>query len=182
MDLRAEHEQSLREAPEPNLHRVLDDQTVGESNRIAVDLLSEMPGVLDKIGLMRLPHYTVLRTWFARISTKIWRAFLGERAEKRSGHAAIDSTGFDRDQPSRHYANRTHYRVRALKVTALVDVETLYITDIHSTTSKKHDAKIGPQPRRRPRLRRESLPRRTPRQRHQTADQAQGHEPARSRP
>ena len=26
-----------------------------------------------------------------------------------------------------------------------VDVETLYITDIHSTTSKKHDAKIGPQ-------------------------------------
>jgi len=34
-------------------------------------------------------------------------------------------------------------------VTALVDVETLYITDIHSTTSKKHDAKIGPQVARR---------------------------------
>jgi IS5 family transposase len=30
-----------------------------------------------------------------------------------------------------------------------VDVETLYITDIHSTTSKKHDAKIGPQVARR---------------------------------
>jgi IS5 family transposase len=26
-----------------------------------------------------------------------------------------------------------------------VDVETLYVTDIHSTTSKKHDAEIGPQ-------------------------------------
>ncbi len=25
-----------------------------------------------------------------------------------------------------------------------MDVETLYITDIHSTTSKKRDAKIGP--------------------------------------
>jgi hypothetical protein len=32
-----------------------------------------------------------------------------------------------------------------LKVTALLDVETLYTTDIPSTTSKKHDAKIGPQ-------------------------------------
>lgn len=95
--------------------------------------------------MTKLPHYTVFRNWFARIPTKTWRTFLGASAEERTGHAAIDSTGFDRDQPSRHYANRTHYRVRASKVTALVDVETLYITDIHSTTSKKHDAKIGPQ-------------------------------------
>jgi IS5 family transposase len=36
-----------------------------------------------------------------------------------------------------------------LKVTALVDVETLDITDIHSTTSKKHDAKVGPRVARR---------------------------------
>ena len=34
-------------------------------------------------------------------------------------------------------------------MTALVDVETLYITDIHATTLKKHDAKIGPQVARR---------------------------------
>lgn len=34
-----------------------------------------------------------------------------------------------RDQPSRHSANRSHYRVRTLKVTAVVDGETLYITD-----------------------------------------------------
>jgi len=122
---------------------------LGKSYRVTVDLLSEMPGILKEIGLTRLPHYTVLRTWFARIPTKTWHAFLDASVEKRTGHAAIDSTGFDRDQPSRHYANRTHYRVRALKVTALVDVETLYITDIHSTTSKKHDAKIGPQVARR---------------------------------
>ncbi len=80
---------------------------------------------------------------------KTWRAFLGRSAEKRTGHASIDARGFDRDQPSRHYANRTSYRVRALKVTALMDVETLYITDIHCTTTKKHDAKIGPQVARR---------------------------------
>ena len=98
---------------------------LGKSYRVAVDLLSEMLGILDEIGLTRLPHYMVLRTWFARIPTKTWRAFLDRRVEERTGHAAIDSTGFDRDQPSRHYATRTHYRVRALKVTALVDVETL---------------------------------------------------------
>jgi hypothetical protein len=56
----------------------------------------------------------------------------------------IDSTGFDCDQPSRHYANRTHYRVQALKVTTLMDDETLYVTDIHTTTSKRYDAKSGP--------------------------------------
>ncbi len=60
-------------------------------------------------------------------------------------HASIDATGFDRDQPSRQYPNRTSHQVRALKVTALLDVETLHITDIHCTTTKKHDAKIGPQ-------------------------------------
>ena len=51
---------------------------LGKSYRVAVDLLGEMPGVLEEIGLTKLPHYTVLRTWFERISTKTWRAFLGE--------------------------------------------------------------------------------------------------------
>jgi hypothetical protein len=40
---------------------------LAKSYRVAVDLLSEMPGVLDEIGLTRFPHYTVLRTWFERI-------------------------------------------------------------------------------------------------------------------
>ncbi len=50
---------------------------LGKSYRVAVELLSEMPGVLEEIGLARLPHYTVLRTWFERIPTTTWRAFLG---------------------------------------------------------------------------------------------------------
>lgn len=122
---------------------------LGKSYRQTIDLLSEMPGILEEIGLTRLPHYTVLRDWFETISMARWRAFLGATAEKRTGHAAVDATGFDRDQPSRHYAQRAHYRVRSLKVTTLVDVETLYVTDVHCTTTKKHDAKIGPQVARR---------------------------------
>ena len=41
-----------------------------KSYRVTLDLLSEMPGILDEIGLTRLPHYTVLRTWFERIPTE----------------------------------------------------------------------------------------------------------------
>ncbi len=63
---------------------------LGKSHRVAVDLLSEMPGILEEIGLTRLPHYTVLHTWFACIPNTTWRAFLGGTAEKRTGHAAID--------------------------------------------------------------------------------------------
>lgn len=85
----------------------------GKSYRQTTDLLSEMPGILDDLGLTRLPHFTVLRDWFEIISMKTYRAFLGESAEKRTGHAAIDSTGFDRDEYSRHYAQRAHYRVRS---------------------------------------------------------------------
>ncbi len=48
-----------------------------KSYRGTIDFLSEMPGMLEEIGLTRLPHYTVLRTWFARILTQTWRAFLG---------------------------------------------------------------------------------------------------------
>ena len=48
-----------------------------KSYRVTLDLLSEMHSMLEGIGLKRLPHYTVLRNWFARIPTKTWRAFLG---------------------------------------------------------------------------------------------------------
>lgn len=40
----------------------------------------------------------------------------GRSTEKCTGHTAIDLTDFDRDQPSRHYASRTFYRIRALKI------------------------------------------------------------------
>ena len=116
---------------------------VGNSYRRTIDLLSEMPGILDEIGLTHLPHFTVLRDWFEQLTTETYRAFLGESAEKRTGRAAIDSNGFDRDQPSRHYATRAHYRVRSLKVAAIVDVKSVYVYDVHCTTTKKYDAEIG---------------------------------------
>jgi IS5 family transposase len=50
---------------------------LGKSYRQTIDLLSEMPGILEEIGLTRLPHYTVLRDWFETIPMARWRAFLG---------------------------------------------------------------------------------------------------------
>lgn len=73
---------------------------LGKSYHQTIELLSEMPDILDEIGLTRLPHFTVLRAWFEEIPMETYHAFLGESAEKRTGHAAIDSTGFDRDQPT----------------------------------------------------------------------------------
>ena len=66
---------------------------LSKSYRVTFDWLSEIPGILNEIGLTRLPRYTVFHDWFARISITIWRAFLGTSAEKHTGHAAIDSTG-----------------------------------------------------------------------------------------
>ena len=106
---------------------------LGKSNRVALCLLSDMPSVLKEVGLTRVPHYTALHTWFIRIPTKRSRSFFGITAGKRTDHAAIDFAGFDGDRPSCHYANRT------------TTFRTLYSTVINLTTSKKHNARIGPQ-------------------------------------
>ena len=50
---------------------------LGKSYRQTIDLLSEMPGILEEVGLTRLPHYTALRDWFETISMARWSAFLG---------------------------------------------------------------------------------------------------------
>lgn len=49
---------------------------LGKSCRQSIDLLSEVPGILEEIGLTRLPHYTVLRDWFEKIPMATYRAFL----------------------------------------------------------------------------------------------------------
>lgn len=123
---------------------------LGTSYRETVDLLSEMPGVLAELGLERPPHFTTLCTWFGRLSMARWRTLLALTATQGPGqHAALDVTGFDRGQFSRYYAQRSGYQRRSLKVTALVDVETVSVLDIHCTTSGRDDQPIGQQVARR---------------------------------
>lgn len=91
----------------------------------ALDLLSGMPQILGEIGRIGadLPDHSTLVKAFDRLRMAIWRVLLRLSAQlhEPSGHAAIDSTFFDRENASRHYCRRTNYRVQTLKATALVD-------------------------------------------------------------
>ena len=62
-----------------------------------------------------------------------------------SGVAAIDASGFQRDQTSHHYRNRANYSFQSLKTTILIDVDSLTIKDVHYTTRKSWDGHIGMQ-------------------------------------
>ena len=78
---------------------------------------------------------------------EIWRVLLRLSAQLHdlSGHAAIDSTFFNRENASRHYCYRTDYHVQTLKATALVDTESQAVLDVHCTITKRHDTQIGEQ-------------------------------------
>ena len=120
-----------------------------KSYRASLDLLSEMPQIIGEIGLEAadLPHHSTLVKAFDRFTVAIWRVLLrlSVQLHEPSGHAAIDSTFFDRENASRHYCRRTDYRVQTLKATALVDTDTLAVLDVHCTMSRRHDTKIGEQ-------------------------------------
>ena len=60
-----------------------------------------------------------------------------------SGVAATDASGFQRDQTSHYYRNRTNYSFQSLKTTILIDVNSLAIKDVHYTTRKSWDGHIG---------------------------------------
>jgi len=116
--------------------------------RTTLDYLKEMPRICREIGLdtTDLPHYTTFCDWFDQIKIRVIRLFLRlSSPDENERRAAIDSTGFDRDRASRHYCQRADYTVRSLKVTLLVDVDTLHVVDVHCTTTKKHDTQIGEQ-------------------------------------
>ena len=122
---------------------------LNKSYREALDLLSEMPQILAKIGLnaANLPDHSTLVKAFDRIKMAVWRVMLRLSAQLHdpSGHAAMDATFFDRENASKHYCRRTNYRVQTLKTTALVDTASQAVLDVHCTTRKRHDTQIGGQ-------------------------------------
>jgi len=124
-----------------------------KSYRMTLDLLSEMPGIVGQVGLMvaDLPDFTTLNKSFDRLKMHVWRALLRHSTElfDGSGHAAIDSTSFNRHHASHHYSKHLDYTITALKTTAVVDTETQAVLDVHCTTKRRHDTQIGLQVARR---------------------------------
>ena len=80
--------------------------------REALDLLSEMSQILSEIGLETddlLRHSTLVKA-FDRFQIEVWRVLLRLSAQLHdtSGHTAMDTTFFDRENASKHYCRQTN--------------------------------------------------------------------------
>ena len=111
------------------------------SYRMTIDLLKEMPQIIGEIGLEAddLPHPSTLCKAFDDMSMSVCRVLLRQSAQLHdpSKHGAIDATFYERSAASRHYCQRTSYRVQKLKVTKLVDTDTQAILDMHCSTNRE---------------------------------------------
>ncbi|WP_233565439.1 IS5 family transposase [Halorubrum sp. Atlit-26R] len=119
------------------------------SYRETPNRLEYMAEVRDALDLDQdpLPDYTTLYKSFDRLKMWVWRALLRVSAQQhpQSGHAALDSTFFDRRRASSYFRQRAGRTIQTLKVTTLTDVESLAVLDVHITARWKHDTKTGPQ-------------------------------------
>jgi len=120
------------------------------SYRMTIDLLKEMPQITGEIGLdvADLPHPSTVCKAFDRIEMSVCRVLLRQSAQLHdpSKHAAIDATFYERSAASRHYCQRTSYRVQKLKVTKLVDTASQAVLDVHCSTNREgSDADLAEQ-------------------------------------
>jgi len=110
------------------------------SYRMTIDLLTEMPQITREIGRFKadLPHPSTLCLAFERIEMNVCRVLLRYSAQLHDTGdiAAIDATYYDRSRASRHYCQRTNYRVQTLEATKLVDTDTQVVLDLHCTTTR----------------------------------------------
>lgn len=83
---------------------------------MTIDLLKEMPQITGEIGRVEadLPSASTLCKAFDRISMSVCRVLLRQSAQLHdpSKHGAIDATFYERSAASRHYCQRTSYRVQ----------------------------------------------------------------------
>ena len=82
-----------------------------KSLRETEDYLNEMPHVLGVFELDEAPHYSSFCRWEQEYRMRELRRLLRASAEQAgwSGEAAIDASGFQRDQTSYHYRDRANY-------------------------------------------------------------------------
>ena len=120
---------------------------LGVTYRELGDWLEEMPRIREALGLKQLPHFTTVPKAFQRLSTAIWRVLQRISASLLwgDGVAAVDASGWDRSYASRYYTQRVKLKIRAIKTTLLVDTGAQMVLDLHVTTTRKHDTRIGPQ-------------------------------------
>jgi IS5 family transposase len=76
----------------------------------------------------------------------VWRVLLNLSVTllPTNGVVGIDASGFDRSHASKHYTKRMKLTIQQLKLTLLVDTRVNAITNLHVTTTRKHDSQIAP--------------------------------------
>ena len=113
-----------------------------------IDRLGLMPDVCDLLGINpdALPDPTTFYHSLNRYAMYIWRALLRVSAQQlpQSGHVALDSTFFERNQASQYYLHRQNRSVKTIKATTLTDTESLAVLDVHCCIEREHDTKAGP--------------------------------------
>lgn len=119
-----------------------------ESYEGVIDLASEMDRVraLLQLPLFGFPKPSTLYRSFNRAPMHVWRALLKRSTKllERSGHGAVDSAFFERNQASPHYLRRTDRSVETLKITFLIDTADQAIIDVHCSATGPNDAIVGP--------------------------------------
>jgi len=96
------------------------------------------------LGLKKIPKKSTLHDWLKIFNMKIIRKICKIFTPKKIELTAIDGTGFDSWQRSRHYEkriNETH--MPYAKADIFIDVKTKIILDFSLVTHRVHDVKIA---------------------------------------
>ena len=113
-----------------------------------VDRLGLMPEVCALLGIHpeAMPDPTTFYHSLDRYSMYVWRALLRTSAQqlRQSGHVALDSTFFEREQASQYYLDRSKRTVKTVKATTLTDIESLAVLDVHCCITHEPDTTTGP--------------------------------------
>jgi IS5 family transposase len=112
-----------------------------------VDWVSEMDRVRAVLQLARsgFPAPSTLWRSFERVPTRVWRQLLDRSAARcdPGDHGAMDATFFDRRAASSHYRHRSARHIQTLKTTALVDMDSCAVLDLHCSAHCPHDTQVG---------------------------------------
>ena len=113
-----------------------------KSYRRFVEFLQESFGVIEYLGLSRIPHYTTLQKAAARLThgmlIRILESFV-MYTRIRKMFAGIDSTGLSHGQASYYYTKSAKLRRKFVKVSILADMKRQIVCGIKIRHRRRHD-------------------------------------------
>jgi len=114
-----------------------------KSIRDFVDELSESKWI-SWLGLKKIPKKSTLHDWLKIFSMKVIRKLCKVLLPKEIKLTAIDGTGFDSWQRSRHYEKRIGASpMPYAKVDLFIDVKTRKVLDFSLLCHRQHDVKVA---------------------------------------